>query len=541
MRELPNGWAETTLGKVTLPFETTDPTRRPDETFQYIDIGSIDNQTQTITQPKSILGRDAPSRARRVVKKDDVLFSTVRTYLKNIAVVPESLDSQLTSTGIAVLRPSEALDGRYLFNWVKSDEFISTMSKAQDGTLYPAVTDKDVSGGRIPLPPLHEQKRIVAKVDGLTARPARARADLDRIPTLIARYKQSLLALAFSGELTAGWRKTKALNDFETVKLHSLCLSVTDGDHQAPPRSDSGIPFITISAMNTGRIDLSKATRAVPRSYFDEIKESRRPAIGDVLFSVTGSIGIPALVETDLPFVFQRHIAIMKPNTERVSGRFLSYLLASPQIREQVDAIATGTAQLTVPLGGLRQFDFPCPTLEEQAEIVRLITSAFNWVDRMAADHAAAADLLPKLDAAILAKAFRGELVPQDPSDEPASALLERVQVERNATSRNPRGRRLAGVSEVIEIQLPPIQIHVSVGPVTIIETRGRQAMTKSRQDDDVMGKPYLASLLKEGHSASAQDLFKAADLPVADFYKQLAWEIANKHIRDDDEKLEAL
>ncbi|ETD02517.1 hypothetical protein U717_05990 [Rhodobacter capsulatus R121] len=65
--------------------------------------------------------------------------------------------------------------------------------------------------------------------------------------------------------------------------------------------------------------------------------------------------------------------------------------------------------------------------------------------------------------------------------------------------------------------------------------------MTKSRQDDDVMGKPYLASLLKEGHSASAQDLFKAADLPVADFYKQLAWEIANKHIRDDDEKLEAL
>lgn len=65
--------------------------------------------------------------------------------------------------------------------------------------------------------------------------------------------------------------------------------------------------------------------------------------------------------------------------------------------------------------------------------------------------------------------------------------------------------------------------------------------MGKSRQDDDVMGKPYLAALLKAGHDNTAQDLFRAADLPVADFYKQLAWEIANKHIRDDDEKLEAL
>ena len=65
--------------------------------------------------------------------------------------------------------------------------------------------------------------------------------------------------------------------------------------------------------------------------------------------------------------------------------------------------------------------------------------------------------------------------------------------------------------------------------------------MTKSRQDEDVMGKPYLANLLKAGHGASAQDLFKAADLPVADFYKQLAWEVSQKHIRDDDEQLEAL
>ena len=182
----------------------------------------------------------------------------------------------------------------------------------------------------------------------------------------------------------------------------------------------------------------------MPQSYFDGLKESRRATTGDVLFSVTGSIGIAALVKNDVPFVFQRHIAILMPDTQYTSGAFLRFMLESPDVKAQCLVIATGTAQLTVPLGGLRNFSVPRLLLPEQAEIVRRIESAFGWLDRMAADHAAAARLIPKLDAAILTKAFRGELVPQDPTDEPASVLLDRIRAERLAAPKLRRGRRAA-------------------------------------------------------------------------------------------------
>src|SRR5580704_16179125 len=98
MNELPGHWKTVRIRDVIIPFETVDPTKTPDATFTYVDIGSIDNRTQSIGQPKLILGKDAPSRARRRIHCNDVLFSTVRTYLKNIAVVPEDLDGAVTST-----------------------------------------------------------------------------------------------------------------------------------------------------------------------------------------------------------------------------------------------------------------------------------------------------------------------------------------------------------------------------------------------------------------------------------------------------------
>jgi type I restriction enzyme S subunit len=530
MSELPKGWVNAKLSDVTIPFETMDPTRLPDDNFEYIDIGSIDNKTQTIRDPKSFLGRDAPSRARRVVHIGDVLFSTVRTYLKNIAMVPETFDGMLTSTGIAVLRPGQAVDGRYLFNWVKSDDFIATMSSAQDGTLYPAVADKDVSGALIPLPPLPEQKRIVAKVDGLTARTARARTDLARIPTLIARYKQRLLALAFSSEGLPQVPLKRLVNE-------GLIGLVRSKNEQS---TVEGVPYIRMQ-----HYDLDGQWNAKDLTFVKATQvEASRFALrkGDLLFNTRNSaelVGKVALCPEEVEgYLFNNNILRLR-FTSDISPEFAFRQMQAPVFRAHLEGQKSATTSVAALYQrNLYQTPLWVPPIEEQIEITRRIESAFNWLDHVAADHDAASKLLPKLDASILAKAFRGELVPQDPNDEPASALLEHIQAERATAPKQVRVRQKRVPKQPENV----IRLHRDDELFEVdTKTSGASAMTKSRQDDDVMGQPYLAGLIKKGSAGTVQDLFKASDLPVADFYKQLAWEIEHKHIRDDDEKLEAL
>ena len=158
---LPQGWVEAAVADIVKPIETDDPAKTPDQTFRYVDIGSIDNSTLQIVEPKEIVGRDAPSRARRRIRAGDVLFSTVRPYLKNIAQVPQELDGEFTSTGICVLRASDGIEPGYIFRRVISQDFIDSMTLASDGTMYPAIADRDVFSASIALPPSSEQGRIV--------------------------------------------------------------------------------------------------------------------------------------------------------------------------------------------------------------------------------------------------------------------------------------------------------------------------------------------------------------------------------------------
>jgi type I restriction enzyme S subunit len=342
-----------------------------------------------------------------------------------------------TQTTIA-LSPAGAVAPEFLAQQLRTADWPSLTAT----TAIPMLTIGKLSELCIDIAPLAEQRRIVAKLDALTARTARARADLDRVPAMAGRYKQAVLAAACRGDLTRAWRAENGVQDFGVAPLSQLCASITDGDHQAPPKAVNGVPFITISAMNDGRLDLAKATRFVPEAYRDGLKATRIARVGDVLYSVTGSFGIPALVEVDAPFVFQRHIAILKPAPGRTTGKFLSLALAGADVLEQARAVATGTAQLTVPLTGLRSFTVPAPSLTEQAEIIRRVDVALAEIDRLTAEAAAARRLLDRLDQAILAKAFRGELVPQDPADEPASALLDRIRAERAAAPvKSRRGR----------------------------------------------------------------------------------------------------
>jgi hypothetical protein len=150
LSEVPPGYVETTLGDLTTDSEQRVPA--PDEQFQYVDIASIDRATKRITSPQLLFGRDAPSRARKEIRADDVLVSMTRPNLNAVALVPPEFDRQIASTGFDVLRPI-GVEPRWLFYVVRAQPFIDHMSELVQGALYPAVRSKDVRGYVIPLAP----------------------------------------------------------------------------------------------------------------------------------------------------------------------------------------------------------------------------------------------------------------------------------------------------------------------------------------------------------------------------------------------------
>lgn len=314
---------------------------------------------------------------------------------------------------------------RYAYFWTLGLDLYSYTNS----TTVPAIRKSDIELINFPLPPLSEQQRIVERIEELFAKLDEAKERLQEVADSFAVRKAAILHKAFTGELTKQWRLENGVSDesWEDVSLDSVCKSIYDGDHMPPPKSETGIPFLVISNVNTGFISFEKC-RFVPEEYYDGLSETRTPEIGDILYTIVGSYGIPVMVDTDKKFCFQRHMALLKPKD--IYNRFLWRQLQTQSFFEQATSIATGTAQLTVPIKGLRKLIVKCPTLPEQHEIVRLIDDllARERSAQQATEQALASiDLMKK---SILARAFRGELGTNKASEASALELLKQVLAE---------------------------------------------------------------------------------------------------------------
>jgi type I restriction enzyme S subunit len=177
-----------------------------------------------------------------------------------------------------------------------------------------------------------------------------------------------------------------------------------------PPKVENGIPFITISNINKEnyQIDFSN-TFKVPDEYYLKIKDNRRPQKGDVLYTVTGSYGIPVIIEENKKFCFQRHIGLIRPKVE-LKSKLLYYWILSPQAKKQADSTATGTAQKTVSLKALRNFMFPIISVDEQTEIIKNLDDLLIKCHKLQNVYQYKLNDLEELKKSILHKAFNGEL-----------------------------------------------------------------------------------------------------------------------------------
>lgn len=252
--------------------------------------------------------------------------------------------------------------------------------------------------------------------------------------------------------------------------LQSLCISVTDGDHLPPPKADQGIPFLVIGNVRSRALNFTDC-RYVSEQYYSALDPIRRPQKGDILYTLVGSYGIPVIITNDRQFCVQRHIGILRPSLT-INARFLSQILESKWVFDQATACATGIAQKTVSLAGLRQILIPLPPFAEQDRIVAKVDKLMALCDRLiAAQHdrdneqhrlTAAShhhlnngadgevlrmrarfflsnlqrftkhpDQIKPLRETILRLATRGKLVSQIEQEEPVSILLRRIQVER--------------------------------------------------------------------------------------------------------------
>lgn len=202
---LPCGWCEATIGDLIAPFENANPSQSDRATFQYVDIDAIDNSVHCIVNPKTLSVRNAPSRARKVIRTGDVLISLVRPYLKNIAIVPQELDRQWASTAFCVCRPRSGVESRFLYYMFLQNDFLNAIPTYGDSP--PSGHDEDLLAMSVGLPPAKEMVRIADRIDELFTDLSAGVAALERVKRNLARYRAAVLHAAVTGKLTEAWRK----------------------------------------------------------------------------------------------------------------------------------------------------------------------------------------------------------------------------------------------------------------------------------------------------------------------------------------------
>lgn len=292
----------------------------------------------------------------------------------------------------------------------------------------------------IPVPPSSEQKRIADKLDAVLARMDACRERLDNIPAILKRFRQSVVSSATSGLLTSDWRMRNygsADRIITTTTLVEQCLRdrvITYGVIKLGDETHQGVPCLRTSNVRWLQIDtegMKRIAQVLSNEYTRTILKG-----GEVLVNVRGTLGGVAVATVDMVgWNVSREVAVVPVDQSKINPQFLALWVGAERSQKWLRGVEKGVAYTGINIEDLRTLPLEFPRLEEQTEIVRRVEALFAYADRFEARYAAARAKVEKLTPSTLAKAFRGELVPQDPNDEPASALLERIRAQRDGQS----------------------------------------------------------------------------------------------------------
>jgi len=482
MTSLPNGWERLRLGDIAARTKNIDPSRAPKETYELYSVPSFSNG-----RPDHSLGVQIKS-SKQAVQADDVLLCKIVPHINRVwTVAPKSSLSQIASGEWIVYREHHS-DPHYLRYCLTEqsfrDKFMETVSGV-GGSLMRARPSK-VAEIEIPLAPLSEQRRIVAKIESLTGKSKSARDRLDHIPRLVEKYKQAVLGAAFRGDLTREWRLSHANHEdakkfSERRQMEREKAQYTQGlgrDERAaqidadddlrnalaiateenplpetwlwsslglvfevyvgatPSRKDTRYWNGLIPWVSSGEVAFCRVQRTHEMITDLGLRESstRLHPPGTILVGMIGegkTRGQAAILE--IRAANNQNCAAVRVAEAGYSSAYLYWYLWMSYA--QTRRVGSGNNQQALNKDRVQRLLFPLAPALEALEIANRIEQLFKWIDRLAAGATSARKLVNRLDQAILAKAFRGELVPQDPNDEPASVLLDRIRCERASTS----------------------------------------------------------------------------------------------------------
>jgi type I restriction enzyme, S subunit len=416
----------------------------------------------------------------RFIRIGDILWNSTGTGTIGRACLVTQRDVEppkVVDSHVTIVRPNQAaIDPRFLFSWIQSPEIKENISSFATGTTNQIELSRlAIASIQIPIAPLNEQKRIADKLDDLLARVDACRERLDRIPLILKRFRQTVLDLAVSGKLTESWREADPIrisNAVESIQIeptgdflgainsidyvipdgwvwltpdlikfsdkHSLSIGPFGSNLTVKDYRNVGTPLVFVRDIRTK--NFSKTTKFISAEKAKKLW-SHRVEPGDLLITKMGDPpGDVAIFPLDRPTsIITADCIRIKVNLEIVSIKLLSLFIESSLIRSLIKEITAGVAQQKISLQRFRSMPLPIPSIDEQEEIVRRVESLFAYADRLEAHYQAARTQVDRLTTTLLTKAFRGELVPQDPNDEPAEVLLERIRAERAAQPAKPK------------------------------------------------------------------------------------------------------
>ena len=431
--------------------------------------GTIDTTAQTITP----LGVE--NSAARLLPKDTICLSRTAS----VGYVVKMGRSMATSQDFVTWSCAEALDPDYLMRALLAEG--DDIRRFGEGSTHTTIYFPAVKAFTLDLPPRAEQRRIVAKLDALTVSLARARAELNWVPVLARHQRLALLRSAMSGSMAAGWRGERQLEPVSTmldrvpvpkqgrggreatdkVVPGAAGLSINDPATElpegwswvpllriakqetghTPSRSrpsywDGGVPWIGIRDAGTHH---GRTIDTTMQTISDEglaNSSARLLPAGTVCLSRTASVGYVTVMGRSM--ATSQDFATWTC-TDAIEPEYLMYALMAEG--DDIRKFGMGSTHTTIYFPEIRALHIALPPIEEQREIVARLKSALARADRLEAEATRARAMIDRLEAAILARAFRGELVPQDPADEPASVLLDRILAQRAAAPK-PKRRR---------------------------------------------------------------------------------------------------